>query len=43
MGTKTIGDMLNRPDTGFELFGKGSVGASSKVSGLDCSHQVMTT
>jgi hypothetical protein len=33
---KTVGDMLNRPDTGFELFGKGSAGASSKISGLDC-------
>jgi hypothetical protein len=40
--TQTVGDMLNKPDTGFELFGKGhrssSIGPTpTKLSGMDSS------
>jgi hypothetical protein len=44
LNTTTIGDMLNRPNTGFELFGRGdeyrgsSVGVSpTKLSANDTS------
>lgn len=48
LNTTTIGDMLNRPNTGFELFGRGdeyrgsSVGVSpTKLSANDTSLQTM--